>query len=77
MMRDRKHLAATEVEKLMAAAKGRHHAGHDCCLLLLMLQHGLRVSEACRLRVSQVDIESRVGGDGSGLSDLAMWPNFA
>lgn len=29
-------------------------------LLLLMFRHGLRVSEACGLRLSQVDIESRV-----------------
>jgi integrase len=74
MMRDRKHLVATEVEKLMAAATGRRHAVRDCCMLLLIFQRGLRVSEACGLRVSQVDIESRMGGDGSGLSDLAMWP---
>jgi type 1 fimbriae regulatory protein FimB len=29
-------------------------------VLLLMFRHGLRVSEACGLRVSQVDIDSRV-----------------
>jgi type 1 fimbriae regulatory protein FimB len=29
-------------------------------LLLLMFRHGLRISEACGLRLSQVDIESRV-----------------
>ena len=32
----------------------------DWCLLLLMFRHGLRVSEACGLRLSQVNIESRV-----------------
>ena len=30
------------------------------CLLLLMFRHGLRVSEACGLRLSQVDTESCV-----------------
>jgi type 1 fimbriae regulatory protein FimB len=35
------------------AARGR-------CSLLLMFRHGLRVSEACGLQLSQVDIESRV-----------------
>src|SRR5713101_1968161 len=60
MMRDRKHLVAAEVEKLLEAAKGGRHAARDRCLLLLMFRHGLRVSEACGLMLSQVDIESRV-----------------
>jgi type 1 fimbriae regulatory protein FimB len=59
-MRDRKHLVAAEVEKLMEAAKGGRHAARDRCLLLLMFRHGLRVSEACGLRLSQVDTDSRV-----------------
>jgi type 1 fimbriae regulatory protein FimB len=59
-MHDRKHLVSTEVEKLMEAAKGSRNAARDRCLLLLMFRHGLRVSEACGLQLSQVDIESRV-----------------
>jgi type 1 fimbriae regulatory protein FimB len=59
-MSDRKHLVSAEVEKLMEAAKSSRNPARDRCLLLLMFRHGLRVSEACGLRVSQVDIESRV-----------------
>jgi len=59
-MEDRKHLVAIEVDRLLAATKGSRNAARDRCLLLLMYRHGLRVSEACSLKLSQVDIESRV-----------------
>jgi type 1 fimbriae regulatory protein FimB len=59
-MHDRKHLVSAEVEKLLAATKGSRNEARDRCLLLLMFRHGLRVSEACGLQLSQVDVESRV-----------------
>jgi len=58
-MHDRKHLVFAEVSKLLEAAKGSRDAARDRCLLLLMFRHGLRVSEACRLTLSQVDSDSR------------------
>ena len=59
-MSDRKHLVAAEVARLIAATKGSRNEARDRCLLLLMYRHGLRVSEACGLRLDQVDSESRV-----------------
>jgi type 1 fimbriae regulatory protein FimB len=60
MMDDRKHLVSAEIEKLMDVAKGSRNAARDRCLLLLIFRHGLRVSEPCGLRLSQVDTDSRV-----------------
>jgi type 1 fimbriae regulatory protein FimB len=57
---DRKHLTGREVERLIQAAKGARHEARDRCLMLLMFRHGLRVTEACRLKLDQVDADSRV-----------------
>jgi len=57
---DRKHLTGREVERLIDATKGSRNEARDRCLLLLMFRHGLRVSEACRMKLDQVDTESRV-----------------
>src|SRR6267378_7743777 len=57
---ERKHLTRREVERLIEAAKGSRNEARDRCLLLLMFRHGLRVSEACRMKLNQVDTESRV-----------------
>ena len=57
---DRKHLTGREVERLIEATKGSRNEVRDRCLLLLMFRHGLRVSEACRMKLDQVDTESRV-----------------
>jgi len=58
---ERKHLTALEVDRLLAAAKDNPRTGRrDRCLILLMFRHGLRVTEACGMRVNQVDLESRI-----------------
>jgi type 1 fimbriae regulatory protein FimB len=56
----RKHLTGGEVEQLIEAVKGSRNEARDRCLLLLIFRHGLRVSEACRMKLDQVDTESRV-----------------
>ena len=58
-MDDRKHLTSREIEKLIAATKGARHEARDRCLLILMFRHGLRVSEALSLNLSQIDLEGR------------------
>ena len=57
---ERKHLTSREVERLIEATKGSRNEVRDRCLLLLMFRHGLRVSEACRMKLDQVNTESRV-----------------
>lgn len=59
-MSERAYLTKIEVERLIAATGNNRNAARDRCLILLMFRHGLRVSEACGLRLSQVDIESKV-----------------
>ncbi|MBI3657347.1 MAG: tyrosine-type recombinase/integrase [Acidobacteria bacterium] len=59
MQHDRKHLTRLEVEKLLGAAKGTRNGARDRCLILLMFRHGLRVSEAVGLKLSDVDTEGR------------------
>src|SRR5215471_14844874 len=54
------YLTGLEVGKLIAATRGSRNEARDRCLLLLMFRHGLRVSEACRLKLDQVDTDSRV-----------------
>ncbi|SMF97883.1 type 1 fimbriae regulatory protein FimB [Methylomagnum ishizawai] len=57
---DRRHLTQGEVQRLIAATQGSRNEARDRFFLLLMFRHGLRVSEACGLRLSQLDLENRV-----------------
>jgi len=56
--RPREHLAPTEIEKLMQAAKsiGRHKI-RDATMILMAYRHGLRVSELISLKWSQIDLK--------------------
>ena len=56
----RDHLTGLEVGKLIEATRGSRNEARDRCLLLLMFRHGLRVSEACRMKLDQVDTKAGV-----------------
>lgn len=56
-MKKRDYLRADELEKLLAAAKLTRNPERDYCLVLLSYRHGLRVGEACALKLSDVNLE--------------------
>ncbi len=55
--RPREYLTAAEVERLMAAARGRggRYGHRDATLILLAYRHGLRAGELVSLRWDQLD----------------------
>ena len=55
----RKYLTTREVNALIDATKGSRNEIRDKCLLLLTFRHGLRVSEACGLRLEHVNLKDR------------------
>lgn len=57
-LRPREHLTEREVGKLIEAAKGNRWGQRDCIMLLIAFRHGLRASEVCELRWSDVEFET-------------------
>src|SRR2546430_3402176 len=57
--RVREYLTEKEVDRLIEAAKRRGRNGaRDAAAILLAYRHGLRATELCRLRWSQIDLRN-------------------
>jgi integrase len=56
-LRAREYLTPTEVDQLIAAAKGNRYGHRDATMILIAYRHGLRAAEICDLRWSQIDLD--------------------
>jgi integrase len=56
-LRSREYLTPTEVDQLMAAAKGNRNGHRDSTMILICYRHGFRAAEICDLRWSQIDLD--------------------
>jgi site-specific recombinase XerD len=56
--RTREHLTEAEMGKLLVALKRNRHGHRDWLIGLMIYRHGLRVSEACDLRWSDLDLSN-------------------
>jgi integrase len=54
--RTREHLTEEEVERLIEAAKANRYGHRDATMILIAFRHGLRASELCNLRWSQIEL---------------------
>jgi type 1 fimbriae regulatory protein FimB len=77
MSRSREYLTTDEMDKLLTAAKtASRNPIRDYCALLLMFRHGLRVTELCTIKLSDIDVEhktfhvNRIKGCDSGPHEL-------
>lgn len=58
--RTREYLTGEEMDKLLTAAKtASRNPVRDYCALLLMFRHGLRVSELCAIKLSDINVGTK------------------
>ncbi|MBC3381677.1 tyrosine-type recombinase/integrase [Serratia fonticola] len=55
----RKYLSLNEIKSLLQTIRRRPHGVRNYCLALICFIHGLRASELCRLRISDIDLGAR------------------
>lgn len=58
-MSQRKYLTQSEVEALLTCAQHGNNPERDYCLIYMSFIHGFRVSEACSVRLSDVDLRGK------------------
>jgi len=75
--RTREYLTQAEMDRLLAASKtSSRNPARDYAVLLLMFRHGLRVSELCAMKVSDINVNTkelhvtRLKGSDSGPHEL-------
>ena len=60
LKRRREYLTQEEIDKLLSASKvSSRNPVRDYCILLLMFRHGLRVSELCSIKLSDIDVDAK------------------
>jgi len=59
MKKKRKHLTFTEINALLHAAEQSQMPERNACMVLLIFYHGLRVSEARNLLISDLSIDEK------------------
>jgi type 1 fimbriae regulatory protein FimB len=60
LKRRREHLTQDEVDKLLAASKtSSRNPIRDYAILLLMFRHGLRVSELCTMKLTDINVDTK------------------
>jgi integrase len=58
--RRREYLTQEEIEPVLAACKtSSRNPVRDYCMALLMFRHGLRVSELCSIKLSDINLETK------------------
>ncbi|MGJ5719047.1 tyrosine-type DNA invertase [Morganella sp. B601] len=55
----RNYLTFSEVKLLLNSAQKTYHSERNYCLIYMSFIHGFRVSEVCRLRLSDIDLHAR------------------